>query len=209
MQSSVSAPAKEWGKANMPSKNMCLDDAHTYLEKIITSLHALDRREKGPLISVLEHLSVYVQSTKKDIADLRSTEGSGNSFSTAAVELEEIVAEASKATHDIMNAAESVEQVCATLDKAAAAKLNDAVTRIYEACAFQDITGQRISKVVNAMQSIETKVVGLARACGGAVETQAIEARAAKADSKLLNGPQLAVNAKSQDEIDKLFDSMN
>jgi chemotaxis protein CheZ len=188
---------------------MCLDDAHTYLEKIITSLHALDRREKGPLVAVLEHLSRYVESTKKDIADLRSTEGTGNSFSTAAVELEEIVAESSKATHEIMNAAEVVEQVGAALGKDAAARLNDAVTRIYEACAFQDITGQRISKVVNAMQSIETKVVGLARACGGEVENQAIGATAAAAGDKLLNGPQLAVNAKSQDEIDKLFESTN
>ena len=193
----------------MPSKTMCLDDAHTYLEKIITSLHALDRREKGPLLAVLEHLSRYVESTKKDIADLRSTEGAGNSFSTAAVELEEIVAESSKATHEIMNAAEIVEQVGGALDKDAAAKLNDAVTRIYEACAFQDITGQRISKVVNAMQSIETKVVGLARACGGEVENQAISAKAAAGGDKLLNGPQLAVNAKSQDEIDKLFESTN
>jgi chemotaxis protein CheZ len=188
---------------------MCLDDAHTYLEKIIISLHALDRREKGPLVAVLEHLSRYVESTKKDIADLRSTEGTGNSFSTAAVELEEIVAESSKATHEIMNAAEVVEQMGAALDKDAAARLNDAVTRIYEACAFQDITGQRISKVVNAMQSIETKVVGLARACGGEVENQAIGAATAAAGDKLLNGPQLAVNAKSQDEIDKLFESTN
>lgn len=193
----------------MPSKTMCLDDAHSYLEKIIISLHALDRREKGPLIAVLEHLSRYVESTKKDIADLRSTEGTGNSFSTAAIELEEIVAESSKATHEIMNAAEAVEQAGATLDKAAAAKLNDAVTRIYEACAFQDITGQRISKVINAMQSIETKVVGLARACGGEVENQTIEPHAASGDDRLLNGPQLAVNAKSQDEIDKLFESAN
>lgn len=193
----------------MPSKNMGLDDAHGYLEKIIKSLHAIDRREKGPLISVLELLSTYVDSTKKDIADLRSTEGSGNSFSTAAVELSEIVAEASKATHAIMNAAEVVEQVSAGLDKDSAAKLNDAVTSIYEACAFQDITGQRISKVVNAMQSIETKVVGLARACGDAVEAQAIVKKPVSDESKLLNGPQLAVNAKSQDEIDKLFESAN
>jgi hypothetical protein len=59
------------------------------------------------------------------------------------------------------------------------------------------------------MQSIVTKVVGLARACGGSVETQTIEKKPVSDESKLLNGPQLAVNAKSQDEIDKLFESMN
>lgn len=192
----------------MASHTIHLDDAHTYLEKVIHSLNALDRREKGPLISVLEHLSSYVQSTKQDIADLRSQDGAGNSFSTAAVELGEIAAEASKATNDIMNAAETVEQISASLDKDTATKLSDAMARIYEACAFQDITGQRISKVINAIQNIEAKVVGLARACGGAVETQPVDTRAAGDESKLLNGPQLAVNKKSQDEIDKLFESM-
>ncbi len=193
----------------MPSKTMGLDDAHNYLEKIITSLHALDRREKGPLIAVLEHLSHYVQSTKKDIAALRNAEGSQNSFSTAAGELEEIVAESSKATHGIMNAAETIEKLGASLDKAVAAVLNDAVTSIYESCAFQDITGQRIAKVIATLQSIETKVVGLARACGGEVETQAIEVSASNDERGLLNGPQLALNAKSQEEIDRLFESAN
>jgi len=190
----------------MPSMTMCLDDAHSYLQKIIASLHAMDRREKGPLIAVLEHLCVYVQSTRNDIAALRRAEGSSNSFSTAAVELEEIVAESSKATHNIMNAAETIEAMGANLDKESGAVLSDAVTSIYEACAFQDITGQRIAKVISTLQQIEAKVVGLARACGGEVETQAIEARAAADESKLLNGPQLALNAKSQEEIDRLFE---
>jgi chemotaxis protein CheZ len=157
---------------------------------------------------VLEHLCVYVQSTRNDIADLRKAEGSPNSFSTAAVELEEIVVEASKATHNIMNAAETIETMGAKLDKESGAVLNDAVTSIYEACAFQDITGQRIAKVISTLQQIEAKVVGLARACGGEVETQAIEARAID-ESKLLNGPQLALNAKSQEEIDRLFEGAN
>ena len=196
------------GWADMTINTIQLDDAQTYLDKVIESLNALDRQEKGPLVAVLEHLSRYVQSTKQDIVSLRSAEGAGNSFSTAAVELGEIAAEASKATNDIMNAAEEVEQISASLDKDTAGKLSDSMARIYEACAFQDITGQRITKVINAIQSIEERVIGLARACGGAVETVSIAPRAAGDESHLLNGPQLAVNKKSQDEIDKLFESM-
>jgi chemotaxis protein CheZ len=194
----------------MPSLEMCLDDAHNYLERIIASLHALDRREKGPLIAVLEHLSRYVQSTKKDIADLRSAEGSQNSFSTAADELEEIVAESSKATHSIMTATETIERLGQKMEKDSANALNDAVTSIYESCAFQDITGQRIAKVISTLQSIETKVVALARAVGGEVETkqQQEDVKAGK-EAGLLNGPQLSANATSQEEIDRLFESMN
>src|SRR3546814_10175717 len=42
-----------------------------------------------------------------------------------------------------------------------AEKITDAVTRVYEACNFQDITGQRITKAVKALQHIEQKVAGL------------------------------------------------
>lgn len=190
----------------MPSWEMCLDDAHGYLERIIASLHALDRREKGPLIAVLEHLSRYVQSTKKDIAELRNAEGSRHSFSTAADELEEIVAESAKATHAIMTATETMEKLGATMDKDSAATLNDAVTKIYESCAFQDITGQRIAKVIATLQRIETKVVALARAVGGEIESNGEEETAER--DHLLNGPQLAVNAASQEEIDRIFEGI-
>lgn len=105
-----------------------------------------------------------------------------------------------------MSAAEVIEQLCATLDKDTATKLSDTVTRIKESCAFQDITGQRISRVVKAIQKIEEKATGLARACGKAIESQGIDAR--EGDSKLLNEPQVTANKKSQDEIDKLFESM-
>lgn len=190
----------------MTEKTIELDDAQAYLSKVIVSLHALDRREKGPLVAVLEHLSQYIQSTQRDIAELHTGNDGRNSFSTASIELDEVSAEVSKATNEIMSAAEAIEQLGATLDKETAAKLSDTVTRIYEACAFQDITGQRISKVVKAMQKIEEKAAGLARACGKAIESQGIDTR--DEDSKLLNGPQLAPNKQSQDEIDKLFESM-
>ena len=54
---------------------------------------------------------------------------------------------------------------CETLDDVAGSterrarrrKLQDATTRIYEACSFQDITGQRITKVVGTLKAIEAK----------------------------------------------------
>ena len=190
----------------MTEKAIELDDAQSYLGKIIVSLNAMDRREKGPLVAVLEQLSHYIQSTQRDIAELHTGHDGGNSFSTAAIELDEVSAEVSKATNEIMGAAEAIEQLSATLDKETAVKLSDIVTRIYEACAFQDITGQRISKVVKTIQKIEENAVGLARACGKAIEMQGVDTR--EGDSKLLNGPQATTNKKSQDEIDKLFESM-
>ena len=187
----------------MPSKEMLPDDAHGYLQKIIESLRSLEREEKGPLIAVLEHLSHYVQNTRRDIAALRVSEDSDNSFATAASELQEIVAESARATHDIIAAAESLETLAAGRDRATAKSLHDAATRIYVSCAFQDITGQRIAKVLQALQRIETGVAELAQACSGEVETQAAGADAKSANAAL-DGPR-GGKATRQDEIDRLF----
>jgi chemotaxis protein CheZ len=92
--------------------------------------------------------------------------------------------------------------VACKVDPASAAALTGAVTQIYEASSFQDITGQRITKVVRALQSMETKLQALAGAFGRADFTPAAPV---EGDAALLNGPQLAQSASSQDDIDALF----
>ena len=189
----------------MTSKEMLLDDAHGYLQKIIDSLRTLDREEKGPLIAVLEHLSHYVQSTRRDIAALRIADDSEDSFSTAAAELQQIVAEAAKATDDIIAAAEAIETVAAGRDHATAKTLSNAATKIYVSCAFQDITGQRIAKVLHALQRIEMGVAELAQACTGELEPQAARSRAGQQDGARLEGPPRGMLPTRQEDIDRLF----
>ena len=57
-----------------------------------------------------------------------------------------------------MEAAEQIELAGDEVGGEVAEKITNATTQIYEACGFQDITGQRISKIVKAMQEIETKI---------------------------------------------------
>jgi chemotaxis protein CheZ len=82
----------------------------------------------------------------------------------------------------------------------------DAVTDIYEASAFQDITGQRITKIVRALQSLEEKLASLTDAFGPLEETQG--PAKPEGDAALLNGPQLQKTAASQTDIDALFASL-
>ena len=113
-----------------------------------------------------------------------------------------------RAANRIMDAAEAVEKVAATLDAAPAAALTDAVTNIYEASSFQDITGQRITKVVRALQAMETKLATLVGAFGPPESDEAFVAAAPEGDARLLNGPQLDKNASRQTDIDALFESL-
>jgi chemotaxis protein CheZ len=193
----------------MAQNKLQIDDAHDYLQKVIDSLRTMDRREKGPMVAILEYISGYIRESREEIRALRH--GDEESFTNAADELEEIVSESASATNNIMSAAETVEETANAIGNAELAdRLRQEATRIYEACTFQDITGQRIAKVVRTLQSIEKRVNALAQVCGAELGVAAAQAARKDGDGDgLLNGPALSSSAKTQDEIDRLFDSLN
>lgn len=183
-----------------------LPDAHGYLNRVIGELRALEAPHKNTLLGVLEYLSNHIRLTRSEIGALRGSDGNPQMFSTTTDELEEIVTETARATNRIMDAAESVEKIAGSLEPGPAGALTDAVTNIYEASAFQDITGQRITKIVRSLQSLEEKLASLASAFGPLDEAQAL-ARP-EGDAALLNGPQRENTAASQTDIDALFASL-
>jgi chemotaxis protein CheZ len=95
--------------------------------------------------------------------------------------------------------------------------LQGAVTRIYEACSFQDITGQRIGKVVTALKAIEGRIASVVSAASGMPGPNAAPAPVAAPaqdnkrteGEKLANGPQLPGAGVSQSEIDRLLASFD
>lgn len=76
-------------------------------------------------------------------------------------ELEAVTAGSTQATHKILAAAEEIDQLADNLSAAlkgrieqdAAEDIADAVLRIFEACNFQDLIGQRVTKVMQALIS--------------------------------------------------------
>jgi chemotaxis protein CheZ len=183
-----------------------LVSAHGYLDRVIRELQALESPQKHTLVGVLQYLSDHIRITRDEIGALRTSDGNPQLFSTTADELEEIVTETARAANRIMDAAEAIERAAAEAPVAVANKLTEAVTNIYEASAFQDITGQRITKIVRALQSLETKLNSLVCAFGPLDDGE--EAPVREGDAALLNGPQLEKNASSQTDIDALFDSL-
>jgi chemotaxis protein CheZ len=188
-----------------PSPVTQLPDAHNYLDRVIRELQSLKAPQKDTLVGVLQYLSDHIRATRAEIGAIKGSAAGDQLFGTTADELEEIVTETARAANRIMDAAETIEGVAGKLDPALAAPLTDAVTEIYEASAFQDITGQRITKVVRALQSMEAKLQSLASAFGPA---EAAAPAAPEGDAALLNGPQLPAGARSQDDIDALFETL-
>jgi chemotaxis protein CheZ len=183
-----------------------LPDAHGFLDRVIAQLKVLKSPQKDTLLSVLQYLSDHIRMTRNEIGALRQGDGDQQLFGNTADELEEIVTETARAANNIMDAAEMIERVAADLEPSAGNALTDAVTKIYEASAFQDITGQRITKVVRMLQSLETKLASLTEAFG---PSEIAPAAAPRGDEALLNGPQLKKSASSQSDIDALFETLS
>jgi chemotaxis protein CheZ len=184
-----------------------LGQAHTYLERVIVKLKTLDARQKQPLVEILQYISDYIGRTRSEICALRPTKD-GEKFSSSTDELEEVVQETADAAGSIMTAAEAIEAIALKLPQPTSDELMAAVTKIYEASAFQDITGQRITKVVRVIQNAEKRIEALLcfcsdselKPCGSGCGNHGTPP-----DDTLLNGPQTQKTANSQSDIDRML----
>ena len=162
--------------------------------------------KEAVLLAGVEDLARTIANAKDEIAAVGVDEITDNHIPSATDELDAIVQHTAAATDQILETCETLDRVASALDGELAASLQDATTRIYEACSFQDITGQRITKVVATLKTIETKVAHIVAVVGGA----GAEASApVSAEAALLNGPQLPANAMDQSDIDRLLASFD
>ncbi|MBL8660850.1 MAG: hypothetical protein JNM75_13975 [Rhodospirillales bacterium] len=137
-------------------------DMQDLIEQLIAVLRTRQKEAEATLIAELQSISTYIQSVRSDLSTI-GPEVKSQYIPTATDELEAISETTAEATNRIMDAAESIEAMVsggAIVDRAA---LTAAATRIYEACTFQDLTGQRVRKIVTALHAIEIKIDELIR----------------------------------------------
>ena len=163
--------------------------------------------QETSLLAEVEALGNTIASAKAEIAALRVDDITDNHIPFATDELDAIIEHTATATNAILTSCETLDDVAGSLAGEPAAKLQDATTRIYEACSFQDITGQRITKVVATLKAIETKVAQIITTFGTSGPVVAAEVSAAPVEAALLNGPQHPTVAMDQSDIDKLLAS--
>jgi len=159
----------------------------------------------------LQELVGYIQRAKREILAIQPTEIPEHHIPVATDELDAVIQATEEATDKILDAAEQLNAMAAAGKGKQSEKLEAIATQIYEASNFQDITGQRITKVVKTLRHIESKVVALVRAFGGDIGEIAIESPPPppENDASLLNGPQMPDKANSQADIDALLASFD
>lgn len=159
-----------------------------------------------------------INRTKQEIATLHGKSFSGDEMAKVTGELGAVVGGTEEATQQILEAAEAIDQAAAALAKVTSPdqqaqlreEIQERVVGIFEACNFQDLTGQRIGKVMATMKFIEHHINVMMDIWGGvdAIKEHApaiIDARVG--DARLLNGPKSSDDEghASQDDIDALF----
>jgi chemotaxis protein CheZ len=174
---------------------------------VLTTMSGDLSAHETSLLAEVEALGHTISSAKAEIAALRMGDITDSHIPFATDELDAIVEHTASATNAILNSCEILDEVAGSLSGEMASKLQDATTRIYEACSFQDITGQRITKVVTTLKAIEVKVAHIVATFGSSETPAPAEIVAAESDAALLNGPQLPTVAMDQSDIDKLLAS--
>lgn len=159
-----------------------------------------------------------INRTKQEIAVLHGKSFNGTEMAKVTGELGAVVGGTEEATQHILEAAEAIDNAASTIAKVTSPdqhrllseEIQERVVAIFEACNFQDLTGQRISKVMGTMKFIEHHINVMMDIWGG---VDAIKAHAPPiidervGDDRLLNGPRSEGDAghASQDDIDALF----
>lgn len=178
-------------------------------------------KEAAKLKHELDLMQAAIARTKSEIVALRYDGASSERIRSVTDELDEVVAGTEGATETILSAAEIIDNNASGLsaslsatDAGQALEIQEQVIAIFEACNFQDITGQRINKVVTALRFIEERVESMLEIWGASSfeGVDAAEHGAGDADEpegrSLANGPSMpqAEDQASQADIDALFD---
>ncbi len=161
------------------------------------------RAEINSLHADCRDLVNFIVSARSEISQIRPKDLKKDKLPRAGKELDAIVEATELATNQIMEAAEKILSAKVT----DANVVNDACMEIFEACSFQDITGQRISKVVSTLEYIETFLDRLTGAWGHQEDSDpaADTSDPENEEAALLNGPALAGEGVDQDYVDNMF----
>lgn len=170
---------------------------------------AVTPRLRTELMQLIENM----EAVRHELATIRHPASQEDKLTSMAEQLDAIVQETEQATEMILSANERIEGLldqigqCANdpkisgfLDEIAAQ-----VAAMYQACSFQDITGQWVNKAANSLKTIDNSICRLVDLWGkeGFLE---MEAPNNGQKDKLLHGPRIGGVATSQNDIDKMFD---
>lgn len=189
--------------------DVSLADVVGLAEVTVESLSTFFRAIDNSVYRELAEIASFITNMKQEIGRLQPNDLKQTRIPAAGQELDAIVKATEKATDTIMGAAEEVMAGDAA-DPAYKAMVDERMMLIFEACSFQDITGQRVAKVIETLKHIEARVSRFAAAIHAAdadgYMTEEERRREERKRRNILHGPQLDGEGVGQSDVDAMFD---
>ncbi|MEX0299600.1 MAG: protein phosphatase CheZ [Kordiimonas sp.] len=163
----------------------------------------------------LRELLQFISTAKGELVGMQPKSLSNRDIPDANIQLDAVVTATEEAASSIMDAADAIDTIADETEDETSAKLGEIATNLFQASSFQDLTGQRISKVAKTLTHLEDRLNALADAIGDDYveppeeEIATDEEGVAVNDEDLLHGPQLEGEGNTQEEIDALLASFD
>jgi chemotaxis protein CheZ len=189
--------------------DVSLADMVALVELTTQSLQAFFETIDASVFRELKQIADYIEGLRREIGALQANDMRRARLPAAGQELEAVVKATESATNTIMECAEAVMAADASDPAQYKAFVDERMLVVFEACSFQDLTGQRVARVVETLKHIEARVARFAEATriedvrGFASKQEAEEAE--RKVRLLVHGPALAGEGNSQDVVDVLF----
>jgi chemotaxis regulatin CheY-phosphate phosphatase CheZ len=217
------SPRGRWFLAEYARRNRAAET-----DMLLEALGRIERAVQKPaprqavptnVLAELVEMSEAIARTRREIAQIKPPHQFDKQLVSATEELDHIVEATEKATSDILEAAEEIQEVAWTLrergiDIELCDRIDQRATDIYTACSFQDITGQRTEKVVKALRFIEQRINAMIEIWG--VDDIAFKvddiaskmhafAESVRDEGRFLHGPAAGSEGLKQDDVDRML----
>jgi len=198
IESAVMETARgRWFLAEYARKNRTADT-----ESLLTAIGRIETlvqedrqtQEMDRLRFDLMEMAKAIARTKSEIASIRPQGAETSELNVASEALDAIVRTTERATSDILEAAEHVQEAAWTLREEGANEpmcdeLDRRATDIYTACSFQDLTAQRTSRIVNTLRYLEGRINAMIEIWGATEPAESERKQADLAESlEVFNG---------------------
>jgi chemotaxis protein CheZ len=192
------------------TEDVSLSDVVALAEITATSLQTFFETMDVAIYRELRDIAEYIKAMKNEISALGVNEIRETRIPAAGEELGAIIKATENATNTIMECAETVMSASPDDLEGFKALVEQKMLVIFEACSFQDITGQRIAKVVETLEHIESRVARFAAAVRatdlGGYLNEVEQARAERRKRLLLNGPARDGEGIGQTDVDRILE---
>jgi len=185
-----------------------LRDVIAMAEKVTSALKPLVRSLDKSMYRELMEMLNCIEELRGDLSKIDPDDIFSRRIPEMGRELSAIVSATEVATNTIMNIAEQVVDADKSDPKSYAQFVEQHMMAIFEACTFQDLTGQRVTRVIQTVEVIEERIEVLCRM----IENNQITPNAPKVSdtekrnrSRLVKGPANEGEGINQDAVDAMF----